>query len=46
MKYVYGGLIFVALGAVLASAGITVLTSWQAWAVLILAALNGIVPRA
>ena len=46
MRYLYGGMIFVALGTVLASAGVNVMSSWQAWAVLILAALNGMIPRA
>jgi len=38
-------LIVAAIGAILASAGVSVLSSWQAWAVITLAALNGAIPR-
>lgn len=43
MRFFLGSMIFVALGAVLASAGVSVMSGWQAWAVFVLVALHSIV---
>ena len=45
MRYVLSSLIFVAICAVMASAGLSVLSSWQPWAVIVLAALHGVTSR-
>jgi hypothetical protein len=39
-KQLYSAAIFIALGVVLASAGLSAMRDWQVWAVLILAALK------
>ena len=46
MRYVLSSVIFFAIGAVMASAGLSVLSSWQPWVVLVLAALHGVTSRA
>ena len=45
MRYVLSSVIFFAIGAVMASAGLSVLSSWQPWVVLVLAALHGVTSR-
>ena len=39
----FSGIICAIVGVVLASAGVSVLSSWQAWVILVLVAVNGAV---